>query len=139
MLAEGLEQVDVLDLARDLAPRRDARRDHLLDLLQAGLLADRRRAGPAELDAVVLRGVVARGEHRAGRVEAPGREVDEVGRSQADVGDVGAGERGAFDERGRERPDDGRMSWPTTRCCAPVKCANALPIRRASASSISSG
>ena len=103
VLAERLEQVDVLDLARDLAPRRDARRDHLLDLLQAGLLADRRRAGPAELDAVVLRRVVTRGEHRAGRVELAGREVDEVGRAQPDVGDVGAGERRAFDERGRER------------------------------------
>ena len=34
----------LLDLARDLAARRDARRDHLLDLLQPGLLADGRRA-----------------------------------------------------------------------------------------------
>ena len=35
--------------------------------------------------------------------------------------------------------DDGRMSWPTISCWAPVKCANAFPMRRASASSISSG
>ena len=56
-------------LPGDLAARRHARRDHLLDLREAGLLADRRGAGAAQLDAVVLRGVVARGEHRAGRVE----------------------------------------------------------------------
>ena len=35
--------------------------------------------------------------------------------------------------------DDGRMSRPTMSCWAPVKWAKALPIRRASASSISSG
>ena len=71
--------------------------------VRPGLLADRRRARPAQLDAVVLRGVVARGEHRAGRVELAGREVDDVGGAQADVGHVGAGERRALDERGRER------------------------------------
>ena len=32
VLSEGVEQVDPLHLARDLAPRRDAGRDHLLDL-----------------------------------------------------------------------------------------------------------
>ena len=46
VIAERLEQVEVLDLARDLAARRDARRDHLLDLGEAGLLADRRGARP---------------------------------------------------------------------------------------------
>ena len=37
------------------------------------------RPGQAQLDAVVLRRVVRRGEHRARRVELPGGEVDEVG------------------------------------------------------------
>ena len=37
-----------------------------------------------------------------GRVK-PGREVDDVGRAQPDVGDVGARVRRAFDERGGER------------------------------------
>ena len=103
VVAERLEEVEVLDLARDLAARRDARRDHLLDLGEPGLLADRRRARAAQLDAVVLRGVVAGGEHRAGRVELAGREVDDVGGAEPDVGHVGAGEGRALDERGRER------------------------------------
>jgi hypothetical protein len=37
----------------------------IADLGQAAVLADRSGAGAAELDPVVLRGVVARGEHRA--------------------------------------------------------------------------
>ena len=50
---------------------RDVTPDATISLIcvQAGLLADRRGAGAAQLDAVVLRGVVAGGEHRAGRVE----------------------------------------------------------------------
>ena len=68
--AELLEHVDVIRLARDLAPRRQPDATISLIWLQPGLLADRRRAGPAQLDAVVLRRVVARGEHRGGRVEA---------------------------------------------------------------------
>ena len=35
--------------------------------------------------------------------------------------------------------EDGRMSWPTTTVGAPVNRTNALPIRRAIDSSISSG
>ncbi len=103
MIAELLEEVDVLDPARNLAARGDARRDHLLDLGEARLLADRRGAGAAQLDAVVLRGVVARGEHRARRVELAGGEVHDVGGAETDVGDVGARERRALDERRRER------------------------------------
>ena len=38
-----------------------------------------------------------------GASSLPGREVDEVGRAQPDVGDVGARERRALDERGGER------------------------------------
>ena len=52
---EVVEQVGRLDLAGHLAPVRDPGRDHLLDLHEPGLLPDRRGAGPAELDAVVLR------------------------------------------------------------------------------------
>ena len=69
--ANSSSRSSVLDLARHLTPVGDAGRDHLLDLREPGLLADRRGAGPAQLDAVVLRRVVARGEHRAGRVERP--------------------------------------------------------------------
>ena len=49
-----------------------------------------RGPGQAHLDAVVARRVVAGGEHRAGRVEPPGGEVEQVGRDQPDVGDVEA-------------------------------------------------
>ena len=97
------EQVATLDPAGLLGPLEQTLGDHGLDLAQAGVLADRRRAGPAELDAVVLRGVVARGEHRGRRVEAPRREVDEVGGGEAEVDDVGAGQTGAVDERVDER------------------------------------
>ena len=38
-----------------------------------------------------------------GRVELAGREVDDVGGAQADVGHVGAGQGRALDERGGER------------------------------------
>ena len=103
MLTERREHVDLLDAAGDLAARRDTRLDHFLDLLQTALFADGRGTRAAQLDAVVLRGVVARGQHRAGRVESTGREIDEVGRRQPDIGDVGAGERRTFDERRRER------------------------------------
>ena len=57
---------------------------------QPGVLADRRGAGAAQLDAVVLRRVVAGGEHRAGQVERAAGEVEHVGRAEADVDDVGA-------------------------------------------------
>ena len=85
------------------SPLEQARGDRRLDLDQPGLLADRRGAGPAELDAVVLRRVVAGREHRSRRVEPPRREVAHVGRRESDVGHVGTGEGHALDERGRER------------------------------------
>ena len=77
------EQVPVLDPAGLLGPLDQAGGDRLLDLDQPGRLADRRGRGPAHLDAVVLGRVVAGGEHRGGRVEQPGGEVDEVGRGEA--------------------------------------------------------
>ena len=58
-------------------PRRAAGGEVLLgqrpDLPQPGVLADRRGAGPAQLDPVVAGRVVARGEHRPGQVERAGR------------------------------------------------------------------
>ena len=100
---ERRQQVAALDAARVLAALEQARREHRLDLAEAGLLADRARAGAAQLDAVVLRGVVARGEHRGRRIEAPRREVAEVGGREPEVDDVGAGQGRALDERGDQR------------------------------------
>ena len=55
----------------------------LADGGQPGVLPDRGGAGPAHLDAVVLRRVVAGGEHRAGHVQRAGGEVQQVGGAQA--------------------------------------------------------
>ena len=63
---------------------------HLLDLDQAGVDADGTGARQAQLDAVVLRRVVRRREHGPGGVEAPGSEIQEVGRAHAQIGDVDA-------------------------------------------------
>jgi hypothetical protein len=90
------------DLDRELAAPGARRRVGLregLDLLQAGLRADGRRLPAAQLDAVVLGRVVACGEHRPGEIEVSRREVDEVGRGQPDVHDVGPPSRGPVDER----------------------------------------
>jgi hypothetical protein len=65
-------------------------------------LSDRLRAREAHLDAVVLRGVVRRGEHRAGSVELAGGEVEEVGGREADVDHIDALQPGTLRERGRE-------------------------------------
>ena len=107
------ERVDVLDVLGkqvtllDPAPLGGAfeepARDRSPNLGQTRVLADGRGARPAQLDAVVLRGVVAGREHRRRRVEVTGREVREVGRDQPEVDDVGAGQGGAVGERGRER------------------------------------
>ena len=80
------------------------------------------RAGAAHLDAVVLGGVVARGEHRAGLAEVAGGEVELVGGGQPDHHDVGAGLGGAVGEGagqpGRARPhvvaDDDACAAPAT-------------------------
>ena len=60
----------------------------LLDVFKTGVLPDGASAGEAELGAVVLSGVVRSGEHRPGRIELAGREVDQIGRGQAEVDDV---------------------------------------------------
>ena len=120
-------------------------RRHGLDLHQAGVLAD--RAGPrqAELDAVVLGGVVRGGEHRARSVELPGGEVHEVGGGQAEVDDVeplgahAVGERGGeLDARwgacpARPAPCAAPPTWPTT------NTAKASPRARATSASSWSG
>jgi hypothetical protein len=68
------------------------------DLAQPALLAHRRGAGQAELDPVVLRRVVAGGEHRTGDVQRAGGVVEQVGRAEAGVDDVGALARRALRE-----------------------------------------
>ena len=79
-------------------------------LAQAGVLPDRGGAGPAQLDPVVLRRVVAGGEHRAGQAEPAGGEVEQVGGAEPGVHHVRALAR--WRPR-RRRPPAG----PTTRAC----------------------
>src|SRR6266545_6137361 len=73
------------------------------DLPEAGVLADRGGAGAAQLDAVVGGGVVAGGEHRAGKLQRAGGVVEVVGRAHAGVDDVGAPPGGALGERRGQR------------------------------------
>src|SRR4029079_17151736 len=68
----------------------DLRLRQVADLAQPAVLAHRARTRAAELDAVVLRRVVAGGEHRAGDVERAARVVEAVGGAQADEGDIQA-------------------------------------------------
>ena len=70
--------------------RRDTGSRPASDVGQAGVLADGTGAGATELDAVVGRRVVGGGEHRPGRVEGAGGEVEHVGRTEAYVDDVEA-------------------------------------------------
>ena len=93
--------------------------DQPADLLQPGVLAHRPGAGEAELDAVVARRVVRRGEHGPRPVELAGRVVDEVGGGEPQVDDVDALGGRALGERAREldarlahvaRHDDARGS-----------------------------
>ncbi len=100
---ERAEEVPVLDSAAAGSGRELPGGDGRLDVGEAGLDADGRGAGPAELDAVVLGRVVAGGEHGSGGVEGPGREVDEVGGGEAEVDDVDAGSGHPVGERGDER------------------------------------
>ncbi len=102
------EQVPARNRARRAVVGRNPVRDHPLDLGQASLDADRLRARLAELDAVVLGRVVARGDHRAGDVEETARVVHHVGRAQPAVDDVRALRRRAAAERRGER----------ARCCS---------------------
>ena len=103
-----------------------------LDVGQARVRAHRPRPGQAQLDAVVLRGVVRRGEHGARGVEAAGGEVDEVRRDQPEVDDVDALGHHAFGERGHEL-DTGRPHVAPDRGSGrrPAKRAKATPRARA--------
>ena len=75
--------------------------DQRADLGEAGVLADRRRALAAHLDAVVLGRVVRGGEHGARQVEGAGRVVELVGGAQSDERDVRAERcRAARESRG---------------------------------------
>ena len=93
-----LEHVALDDRARPLRDGRLPRRDQVADGGQAGVRAERDGVGTAHLDAVVLRRVVARGEHRAGHAQAARGEVQLVGGGQADQRDVGPGGGGAVGE-----------------------------------------
>ena len=117
-----------LDASRVFGPLEQTAGDHRLDLREPGVLADRRRPRPAQLDAVVLGRVVAGGDHRRGCVEMARGEVAEVGGREPEV------------ERRRRRrswrllvnaatsgSDDGRASWPTRMRAAPVNATSALP------------
>jgi hypothetical protein len=83
---------------RALLPGSEVLLGQLAHLGQPGVLTDRPRAGPAELDPVVLRRVVARREHRTGGVQDAGGVVQAVGGAQPDQDDVTAGRRDAFGE-----------------------------------------
>ena len=100
---EGGQEVAPLGAAGVLGALEQPAGDHGLDLGQAGVLADRQRARPAQLHAVVLGRVVAGGEHRGRRVERAGGEVAEVGGGQPEVDDVGAGDQRALGEGGDQR------------------------------------
>ena len=114
------EREHVLDVgghdvpARPASRRRRRRRqravlDHVADVAQPGVAAERQRLGAHHLDAVVLRRVVRRGDLRAAfQSRAGDGEVHHVGRHHPVVDDVGALRSRALDERfgqrGRRQP-----------------------------------
>ena len=113
------------------APLVEQRLGRGLDLGQAGVAADGAGPGQAELQPVVPGRVVGGGEHGPGGVEAAGGEVEQVGRGEAEVDDVGAlgpgaeGERlGQLDARTRACPGPPGSSGP------PVNRATATPMAR---------
>ena len=104
------QQVALLDPARRPRPARAGPSATVaLISAQPGVLADRRGAGPAQLDAVVLRRVVAGGEHRrrarrAARRRSSTRSVDASPRSTTSAPASVAPSMNAADERLRRRP-----------------------------------
>ena len=75
----------------------------ILDFFKAGLDPYRLRSGPAQLDAVVPRRVVAGRDHRAGDAEIAAGVVQHVGRAQAAGHHVGPLRRRAAAEGIRQR------------------------------------
>ena len=64
----------------------------LADVLEPRIAADRARLVADELEPVVVRRVVARGDHDAAvEPERRGREIDVLGAAEADVHDIDAG------------------------------------------------
>ena len=79
-------------------------RNHVADVGDAFVAAQRKRLAADHLHAVVLLRVVRRGDLDAAVVAVRrDREVEHVGRNHPVVDDVGALRGGAVDERGRER------------------------------------
>ena len=111
------------------------------DLAEAGVLPDRFRAGEAELQPVVVRGVVAGREHDARDAHASrtrstaGRWRRARGRRRRSLGDVTPSLERRGERRGREPavPPERDVLGP------PDHSANAAPIERATSSSSSSG
>ena len=99
----ALQQVLLLHRAVPFDRRGDARLDAGLDLGEARVLSDGTGATETQLDAVVLRGIVRRGEHGPRRVEVAGGVIEQVGRRQAQVDDIGALGGGAFRKGGGQR------------------------------------
>jgi hypothetical protein len=102
------EQVGAGDLPRaPLGGRHLAAVQDLLgdpaDIGQTRILPDRRRAGTAQLDPVVLRGVVACGEHRAGQLKLAGGEVQHVGGAETGLHNVHTLADDALGEGPRQR------------------------------------
>ena len=94
----------VLDLARRLAARRDAR-TATISLICCSPVCSPTGAAPARhiLIPLYCAGLWLAVNIAPGASSVPGREVDDVGGAQPDVGDVGPGQRRALDERRRER------------------------------------
>ena len=94
-----VEDVVLLDRAGLVRGHDAAVRDEVADVGEAGVGPHRSGVRAAELDAVVARRVVARGEHRTGDAEVAGGEVELVGGGQPDAHDVSAACHDALGER----------------------------------------
>jgi hypothetical protein len=84
------------------ADRSDAGGGEVADGEQPRLLADGTCSRQAELDAVVLRRVVRRREHRTRRAERAGREIEQIGRTEPEVDHVDALGTHTLAERGHQ-------------------------------------
>ncbi len=97
------QQIAVGDRTARSGERGNPRLDHGADVPETGVRPDRSRAGPAQLDAVVLGRVVGCGEHRSRDVQRPGGEVEQVGRTEPDHDDIRALAGSPVGKRRRER------------------------------------